>query len=30
VLDEPGDYAYYCSLHGTPTAGMIGGLRVVE
>jgi plastocyanin len=30
VFDEPGDYAYYCSLHGTATAGMIGGIRVVE
>lgn len=30
TFDEPGDYAYYCSLHGTPTAGMIGGIRVVE
>jgi plastocyanin len=30
VFDEPGDVAYYCSLHGTPTAGMIGGIRVVE
>ena len=30
VFDEPGDYPYYCSLHGTPTDGMIGGIRVVE
>jgi plastocyanin len=30
VFDTPGDYAYYCSLHGSPTAGMIGGIRVVE
>jgi plastocyanin len=26
----PGDYAYYCSLHGTPTKGMIGAIRVLE
>ena len=25
----PGDYAYYCSLHGTPTKGMIGAIRVL-
>ena len=25
----PGDYAYYCSLHGTPTKGMIGAVRVL-
>ena len=30
TFDEPGDYAYYCSLHGTPGAGMVGGIRVVE
>jgi plastocyanin len=30
VFDEPGDYPYYCSLHGNASAGMIGGLRVVE
>ncbi len=30
TFDKPGDYAYYCSLHGTTTAGMIGGIRVVE
>ncbi len=27
---SPGDYAYYCSLHGTPTKGMIGAIRVLE
>jgi plastocyanin len=27
VFTEPGEYPYYCSLHGTATAGMIG--RVV-
>jgi len=26
----PGDYAYYCSLHGTPTKGMIGAIRVLQ
>lgn len=25
----PGDYAYYCSLHGTKTKGMVGAFRVV-
>ena len=25
----PGDYPYYCSLHGTPTKGMIGAVRVI-
>ena len=28
VLDDPGEYPYYCSLHGTPTKGMIGAIRV--
>lgn len=27
---KPGDYPYYCSLHGTTTVGMIGGIRVVK
>ncbi len=30
TFDEAGDYPYYCTLHGTPTTGMIGGVRVVE
>lgn len=30
TFDEPGDFAYYCSLHGTPTKGMVGAVRVVE
>ena len=30
TLDEPGDYAYYCTLHGTTTKGMVGAIRVVE
>jgi plastocyanin len=25
---EPGTYAYYCSLHGTTTAGMVGTIVV--
>lgn len=25
---EPGTYAYYCSLHGTETAGMVGTIVV--
>jgi plastocyanin len=29
TFSTPGDYPYYCSLHGTPTKGMIGGIRVV-
>ena len=30
TLTEPGDYAYYCSLHGTATKGMTGAIRVLE
>lgn len=30
VFDEPGVYPYYCSLHGTPSAGMDGRIRVAE
>ena len=30
VFDEAGEYPYYCSLHGTETAGMIGTIRVTE
>jgi plastocyanin len=25
----PGDYAYYCSLHGTKDKGMVGAVRVI-
>ncbi len=25
---EPGTYTYYCSLHGTTTAGMVGSIVV--
>lgn len=30
TFDKPGDYAYYCSLHGTKTKGMTGAIRVVK
>ena len=30
TFDEVGEYPYYCSLHGTPTVGMIGGVKVVD
>lgn len=29
TFDDVGDFPYYCSLHGTKTKGMIGGIRVV-
>jgi plastocyanin len=29
TFEEPGDYPYYCSLHGTKTKGMVGAVRVV-
>ena len=29
TLTEPGDYVYYCSLHGTPSKGMVAAFRVV-
>ena len=28
-FDRAGDFGFYCSLHGTPTQGMFGGIRVV-
>lgn len=28
TFEEPGDYPYYCTLHGTTTKGMVGGIRV--
>lgn len=30
TFEVPGDYAYYCSLHGTKTKGMVGAVRVLE
>ena len=27
---KPGDYPYYCSLHGNLTKGMVGAIRVVK
>jgi plastocyanin len=30
TFDEPGTYKYYCSLHGTPVAGMVGAIVVKE
>jgi plastocyanin len=30
TFDEPGTYRYYCSLHGTPVAGMVGAIVVKE
>ncbi len=28
TFSDPGDYPYYCSLHGTTTKGMVGAIRV--
>ncbi|HEY3141082.1 MAG TPA: plastocyanin/azurin family copper-binding protein [Acidimicrobiales bacterium] len=30
TFDKPGTYRYYCSLHGTEDAGMIGAIVVKE
>jgi plastocyanin len=30
TFDEVGEYPYYCSLHGSKTKGMVGGIKVVE
>jgi plastocyanin len=30
VFDQAGEFPYYCSLHGTPTKGMYGGVKVVD
>lgn len=30
TFDEPGVIAYYCSIHGTPTNGQNGAVKVVE
>ena len=29
TIDEPGDVAYYCTLHGSTTKGMVGAIRIV-
>ena len=29
TFTEPGDYPYYCTLHGTKRKGMVGAIRVV-
>jgi plastocyanin len=29
TMQDAGDFRFYCSLHGTPTSGMDGGVRVV-
>ena len=29
TFKDVGDFPLYCSLHGTPTSGMTGGIRVV-
>ncbi len=28
TFSKPGEYGYYCSLHGTPTQGMYGVIKV--
>ena len=30
TFDETGEFKYYCSLHGTPTKGMFGAIKVVD
>jgi plastocyanin len=30
VLENSGEYPYYCSLHATPSRGMVGRIRVAE
>lgn len=30
TFEESSDYAYYCTIHGTPTRGQRGVIRVVE
>lgn len=30
VFDVPGEYPYYCSIHGTPEVGMTGTIVVTE
>lgn len=28
TFDKPGEYGFYCSLHGTKTKGMYGAIKV--
>ena len=30
TFPSAGDFQFYCSLHGTPSSGMTGGLRAVK
>ena len=30
VFTAPGEYPYYCTLHGSPTVGMIGVIVVED
>ncbi len=30
VFDQPGTYSYFCTIHGTKTAGMVGTIVVTE
>ena len=30
TFSEPGVYHYYCSIHGTTTAGMVGSVTVAD
>jgi plastocyanin len=30
LFDQPGVYPYYCSIHGTSEAGMVGATAVTE
>jgi plastocyanin len=30
VFTEPGEYPYHCTIHGTPTIGMIGTIVVTD
>ena len=30
LFDQPGVYAYYCSIHGTKEVGMVGAIVVTE
>ncbi len=30
LFDQPGVYPYYCSIHGTKEAGMVGAIVVIE